>query len=334
VRIRTGQWLLIAGVVATAVLLVIAVVIAGRTSAFPPLPNPNGYDLIVKAGGLISGPVGDFPTLSESELRDLMATNAEVLATLRHALSLTCLVPTEEAITNYAAALPQLATFKALAQLLAAEGRLAELEGRPGDAARSYAEAMRLGNEISRGGYLIHRLVGVALEAIGATRLAPLVPKLSAEQARALASELDRIDVEGVTWEEVSRNEGRFSRYELRRVPNLVKTIVIWWQSRPAREKAKVRHELAVAHIRLLATELGLRCFEAEAGQAPATLDRLVPKYLSRVPMDPFSGQPLVYQAQGTNWLLYSIGPDRVDNGGQSAGRGGLKGDVLYTSPW
>jgi hypothetical protein len=66
-----------------------------------------------------------------------------------------------------------------------------------------------------------------------------------------------------------------------------------------------------------------------------------VPKYLQRVPSDPFSGHPLVCRPQGTTWLLYSVGPDRVDDGGKpmtrdNSGNGPVvyKGDLFYDSPW
>jgi len=48
----------------------------------------------------------------------------------------------------------------------------------------------------------------------------------------------------------------------------------------------------------------------------------------------PLSGKPLVYRAQGTNWLLYSVGPDVVDDGGKPAeGRLAGKGDLFFESP-
>jgi hypothetical protein len=63
-------------------------------------------------------------------------------------------------------------------------------------------------------------------------------------------------------------------------------------------------------------------------------LDVLATNYLSHVPEDPFSGQPLVYRAQGTNWLLYSAGSDGVDDGGKPVSRGlASKGDLFFDSP-
>jgi hypothetical protein len=180
----------------------------------------------------------------------------------------------DSALTNAAGMMNELARMKRLVHLLAAEGRLREKENQPAEAARSYVDALRYGNGMSRGGFLITRLVGIACEAIGYAPLAKLAPKLNPDEARAVPRDLEKLDAGHVTWAEVKQSERRFMRYQMR-------------------------------------------------------------KYLSYVPEDPFSGQPLVYRAQGTNWLLYSVGPDGVDDGGKPVGRGlGGKGDLYFDSPW
>jgi hypothetical protein len=86
--------------------------------------------------------------------------------------------------------------------------------------------------------------------------------------------------------------------------------------------------------LRLLAAELALRCYRSKHGQPPARLDDLVPALLKRVPLDPFSNRPMIYRPQGTNWLLYSVGTDGVDDGGKRAGRDiSSKGDLFFDSP-
>jgi hypothetical protein len=85
--------------------------------------------------------------------------------------------------------------------------------------------------------------------------------------------------------------------------------------------------------LRLLTVELALRCHRSEKGHGPAQLEQLIPAYLSRVPLDPFSGRGLIYRASGTNWLLYSVGPDGVDDGGKPA-NASRKGDLLSGSGW
>jgi len=331
---RLRKLLLVAAVVVIVTLLVVSVMLVRRTPAFPPLPSPNGYDDFLKAYGSSTGPIGDFPTLAQDELRELIATNTEALRILRQGLTHTCCVPTEALITNFSAMMPQVAGFKTLGQLLAAEGRLEELENRPGDAAGSYCDAILLGNEVSRGGLIIHRLVGIAGEAFGGSRLAIILPQLNPEQGAMVIARLDHVEDVRITWPEVMRNENAYVRHELRKIPNLVQMVVGWWQSRPARAKAVVRHDLAVAHLRLTVADLALQVYRSQNGRTPATLEELVPKFLKRAPLDPFSGQALVYKPEGTNWLLYSIGPDRIDNGGRPVGRGSANGDVFYYSPW
>jgi hypothetical protein len=298
------------------------------------LPNPNGYDEFVKAGEAVLGNVGDFPTLDHDSLAALVSTNAEPLRLLRLGLTRQCVMPMDSALTNAAGGMNQLARMKRLVQLLAAEGRLREMENRPAEAARSYVEALRFGNEMSRGGFIITRLVGIACEAIGYAPLAKLVPKLNPDEARAVLRDLDKLDTGHVTWAEVKQSERRFMRYQIRQHLNPITWVMGWWQSRRAVQRAELKHKTVVAHEHLIVAELALRGYQSEQGHPPARLDDLAIHYLSHVPVDPFSGQPLVYRAQGTNWLLYSVGSDGVDDGGKSVGRGlGSKGDLFFDSP-
>ena len=45
--------------------------------------------------------------------------------------------------------------------------------------------------------------------------------------------------------------------------------------------------------------------------------DRPRPQYLPDVPEDPFSGRPLVYRTETTGYVLYSVGQNGIDDGGQ-----------------
>ncbi len=66
------------------------------------------------------------------------------------------------------------------------------------------------------------------------------------------------------------------------------------------------------AHDRLLQTSIALLKLRLETGKLPAAL----PSSLGDIRLDPFDGNPLRYKKQGGGFLLYSIGRDRVDNGG------------------
>lgn len=64
---------------------------------------------------------------------------------------------------------------------------------------------------------------------------------------------------------------------------------------------------------------LALHVHKLERGAYPQTLNALVPRYLNRVPVDPFSAAaPLRYRRTAKSYVLWSIGPDGLDNGGQA----------------
>ncbi|HJT32636.1 MAG TPA: hypothetical protein VJ783_11390 [Pirellulales bacterium] len=58
--------------------------------------------------------------------------------------------------------------------------------------------------------------------------------------------------------------------------------------------------------------------FRLREGRLPEKLDELVPDFLGSVPSDPYGGGPLHYRADETEYLVYSVGPNGIDDGGQS----------------
>jgi hypothetical protein len=88
----------------------------------------------------------------------------------------------------------------------------------------------------------------------------------------------------------------------------------------------------------LLAMRLALRAYRMERGRYPASLSELAPAYLSRIPDDPFALQgPPRYRRTGDRYVLYSVGPDGVDDGGQpivrvaAPGAAGARTRPLYS---
>ena len=70
---------------------------------------------------------------------------------------------------------------------------------------------------------------------------------------------------------------------------------------------------------RLMLTALALQAYRAERKAYPASLQELVNRnYLSEIPKDPFAlAQPLHYVKSGASYLLYSVGPDGIDDNGK-----------------
>ena len=58
---------------------------------------------------------------------------------------------------------------------------------------------------------------------------------------------------------------------------------------------------------------------QEHGGQLPKALEELVPAYLPELPADPFAlnGQTFRYRIEKDRWLIWSLGPNRKDDGGQ-----------------
>jgi hypothetical protein len=89
----------------------------------------------------------------------------------------------------------------------------------------------------------------------------------------------------------------------------------------------------------LLRTVLGLERYRQQHGRYPADLGRLRASGW-KVPVDRFSEADFVYRPQGTRFLLYSVGPNLEDDGGEPGGwpfyrrrldpDEGLGGDIVW----
>lgn len=73
--------------------------------------------------------------------------------------------------------------------------------------------------------------------------------------------------------------------------------------------------------IEMLRAAIAIQRYKLANGDAvPPSLTALVPKYLPSLPQDRMSGKPLCYRVRTNNrFLLYSVGIDGRDNGGNSA---------------
>jgi len=85
----------------------------------------------------------------------------------------------------------------------------------------------------------------------------------------------------------------------------------------PVYDKTRTSFARGDAGNALWLTTLALRAYKLEHDAYPTKLSALVPNYLKQVPADPFGGgEALHYRLEKDNYVLWSIGPDGVDNGG------------------
>jgi len=65
-------------------------------------------------------------------------------------------------------------------------------------------------------------------------------------------------------------------------------------------------------------TIIAILRYNGDTGRYPQNLNQLVTAgYLKQLPIDSFSDEPLVYRKTDDNFILYSIGPNFTDEGGQ-----------------
>jgi hypothetical protein len=70
------------------------------------------------------------------------------------------------------------------------------------------------------------------------------------------------------------------------------------------------------AEMRVAVTVLAAERYRVAFNELPNSLEELVPKFLSKVPTDPYDGKPLRFKRHSDYLLIYSVGPDKQDNEG------------------
>jgi hypothetical protein len=263
---------------------IIAYVFLG--SGTPPaqlLPNPNGYDDFVRAGQMVKGDPDNYAQMSKQELAALVATNAGTLKLLRLGLSRECVMPVQYETNYHEKVITELSSFKAMALLLRGEGLLAELEGRSNDAANIYLEGTKFGQESTRGGLLMSKLVDVACESIAMYPLTRLMPGLGAEQCRETAKVLESIDTKEEPLPEILQREKLWTRETFGFKMQLVGSLF----NGPIHDTAVSRMQTTQHTRRKLMIDFAARAYELEKGKPPQSVTDLVPDYLKAVPKDP-----------------------------------------------
>jgi hypothetical protein len=88
----------------------------------------------------------------------------------------------------------------------------------------------------------------------------------------------------------------------------------------PGLQKVVVKSARAQANVDAARVACALERYRLSRGDLPAPLHALTPAYLDHIPVDVIDGQPLRYRPQSNgNYVLYSVGWNRTDDGGQIA---------------
>jgi hypothetical protein len=306
-----------------------------------PIPNPNGFEDIVRAGHMIigqpPGPQYDFQKASADELRQWVDTNTEALKVAADGLkhkSQVVLPPSQKTMVSHMARMTKL---RQLCRLKGAQARLGALEGRMDDAVAYSLETIQLAQNGTRGGFMIDALTGYASESSGTAVLVNNRDKLSGAQCREVIEALEAVDRQREPCERVAARERAWFRRSQNFFTQAVLAISpsanhLFAVSIRAFESSRRRTD---ARMHLLITELAIRRYRIEKDRNPPDLLALTAGYLANIPMDPFarSDAPLRYELKGDGHLLYSVGPDQQNDGGspfpERSDWTKVRGDVL-----
>ena len=227
---KTRNWLLVLFIVAFPFVLFCGFLIL-MEEPIPPLahlPNPNGYDDLVKAGKMLPDAAGDYDKMNQEQLQKAVSANAAAVSLARSGLSKQCRVPIQYSESYLSNHLDDLACFNRLARAFVAEGRLARMQNRPVDAAKSYLDTIHLGNQIMHGGLLIDEMLGVADVSLGERQFQNVVTNLDALACRRAAAGLETLDSKRQTWNELMQQENAWSHGTFGTFPGWRYDIIQW----------------------------------------------------------------------------------------------------------
>jgi hypothetical protein len=276
-------------------------------SSIPPSTEGNAYHKLSELGARIpqATPASARNVLEEAE--QLLQTPASVALDYRNA----SLVQQNKEVQ------PLLH----LSSALRAESARQATLGKYDEATKLAICHHRLGILLQRGGTALHAQLGLVFESRSIGQISEMRSKLSnierqsviaeLQQSEKLCDSVDEILIRNKVWRDLWERW----RYRL----NLIVVEESWRDSTDLVDRdLALGWDQRAAHRRLLAADLAIRAFQQDEGRLPGSLAELTPKFLPAPLPDPFSGEPLRYLPSGSSFLLYSVGPDLQDNGGQA----------------
>jgi hypothetical protein len=312
-----------------------------------PLPQPNGYDDLVRASSELQGappprpaqfshlddeddqppPTGPIspPGLSLHQVNRMdvltyLDANTSPLYRARLALSGESRVPVKF-VRGYAQESKGLRnTLTKLAELFQWEAWLAESEDRQRDASRADLDLVRMGIAVSYGGLESDAWFGYDLINGGLAGLRRRLHRMEIEPCLEAIKALDQIDEKREPYSHVIARQKQYDRAEGWRVAVAIVQLTSLTARRTDREMSTMADEV-VANLRLARIELALRVYRIRFGSDPETLNALVPGVCATLPFDPFGHQPFHYKRTPKGHSLYSVGPDNHDDEGAKLDR-------------
>lgn len=280
---------------------------------------------------------------SISAASGFLEPNLTVLETARHALGQRCAVQVRYVESFYAEHLNDISHFRNLARAFRVQALLAASNLDYKTAARCGMDILELANATRRGGIVTDLLLGIGISGIAMETLRKIRTKLDHATRQELLDCLLRIEAErdpfvdviardyeleiaigqenktcDITSMELQEpEECGLSKDEQKELIQFVQQII----DLPDSERQKMilsQDQGIMALMRLLVVDLALRTSYELSGTFPDNLSTLTPRFLTRLPLDPYTNESFIYRpGDGTSFHLYSTGPKMFDGGGK-----------------
>ena len=291
------------------------------------LPEPNGYDDLVREGArLMTVAVPDEEKAGRAELEAFIVKHGHVLDAARQGLQRECQVPLT--YTQADMSRTENDVLRELGRAFLAEAKLARLQDRAEDALDTHLDVIRLGKAAANGGLQVEAFMGWALEGLALDRLASMSDELTPDQCRDAIDALEALDADREPLRDIFERDRLWTHHAFGKAGRAMQATGLDFFTHDLERAAELAAKRTQAKTRLLICELALRQWRWEHESDPTALADLVPDYLRAVPLDPYSGERLIYRPSADGYQLYSVGPDGVDDGGKPMER------MLATDVW
>ncbi len=261
----------------------------------PVMPNPNAFDFYVAAGNAVN--TMQIDDINASKPRVQMTLKQKAAAVQRNAAAIQSLHQgfayeyCNPPVRSFYLPLPYFTASRKIARVLAAQSRVRAEQGDWAGAADSALDAIRLGEDIPRGGSMMADLVGIACQSIGQRPLWKTVEHLNATQGRAAARRLEAIVERHFPYAETIQEEKWFGQagfQEMFRTVNvrnaLAKAKDVTGSDAPASESYSTALYLLYGKKRILQNYT--ETMDATAAQARQP-------YAARLPLPPVPADPI-----------------------------------------
>ena len=321
-----------------------------------PEPEDNAWDYVLRAKQALDETNGKrgseivaaaWGTDAEPDYAAAASCYEPALTVLRMGLYNECRMPD---ILSFDQPLTELAGIREMARGLSYDARAYLAAGETDKAIDSLQDCLRLAHNANMNGVLIHALVAKAVETIASHALSDCLNEgnPSAERLIAFAAWNEQNRLSRQSFGDTLALDTRAGLLSLADQPIInaeflkMSPALVEWARKPAHLRGGLPQQVAAGLMTTLSplehynrisqsmaeadtvlAGMTIRCameaFKLTTGAYPAALGDLTPEYLPEVPNDPLTAEDFRYRvdADAGTYLLYSVGPDRHDDGGE-----------------